>query len=104
MRALNDESAGSAEHAAWHAWLQADEQHRWAWQQVERVQQRLQQMPTRLAGRTLNWPASNRRWAVAVCSKGWCWRREPVLWGGAVTSRRARAPGSLIITPAPANA
>jgi transmembrane sensor len=62
---LGDESAGSAEHAAWHAWMQADEQHRWAWQQVERVQQRLQQMPTRLAGRTLELagqqPALGRR-------------------------------------------
>ncbi|MDD1017279.1 FecR domain-containing protein [Pseudomonas rubra] len=61
---LGDESAGAAEHAAWHAWMQADEQHPWAWQQVEQVQQRLQQMPAGLAGRTLALSAMSRRSAL----------------------------------------
>ncbi|MHC6225043.1 FecR domain-containing protein [Pseudomonas sp. X10] len=50
---LGDEAAGPAEVQAWQVWLQADEQHQWAWQQVERVHQRWQQVPGRLAGRTL---------------------------------------------------
>lgn len=51
---LTSESAAASERTAWQSWLQAAPENRWAWQQAERLQQRLQAMPTRLAGRTLD--------------------------------------------------
>lgn len=51
---LNDEAATEADRQAWHTWLHAAPLHAWAWQQAERLQQRLQRMPGPLAERTLD--------------------------------------------------
>ena len=51
---LNAETATQADQLAWHAWLDAAPQHGWAWQQAERLQQRLQRVPGTLAERTLD--------------------------------------------------
>lgn len=53
VRLTGDNQSASEKHA-WQQWLQAAPENRWAWQQAERLQQRLQAMPTRLAGRTLD--------------------------------------------------
>jgi transmembrane sensor len=46
---------------AWQHWLQAAPENQWAWQQAERLQQRLQAMPTRVAGRALDLAAQQHR-------------------------------------------
>lgn len=46
-------TAQPADHNAWQQWLQETPVNQWAWQQIERLQQRLQQVPNSLAGRTL---------------------------------------------------
>lgn len=51
---LNADAVGDADRHAWQTWHDAHEQHRWAWQQVAQVQQRLGQLPAGLAGRTLD--------------------------------------------------
>lgn len=50
---LNADAVGDADQHAWQTWHDAHELHRWAWQQVAQVQQRLGQLPAGLAGRTL---------------------------------------------------
>ncbi|NER64832.1 DUF4880 domain-containing protein [Pseudomonas sp. MAFF212427] len=51
---LNADAVGDADRQAWQTWHDAHEQHRWAWQQVAQVQQRLGQLPAGLAGRALD--------------------------------------------------
>lgn len=51
----------SADTEAWQHWLQAAPENQWAWQQAERLQQRLQAMPTRLTGRTLDLAGRQQR-------------------------------------------
>ncbi|TBU78332.1 FecR domain-containing protein [Phytopseudomonas daroniae] len=51
---LQCETAAPADHAAWQAWLHAAPVNHWAWQQAERLQQRLQRVPSDLTGRTLD--------------------------------------------------
>ena len=51
---LNADTVGDADRQAWQTWLEEHDQHRWAWQQVAQVQQRLGQLPGGLAGRTLD--------------------------------------------------
>ena len=50
---LQCETACSADQLAWQTWLQAAPANQWAWQQIERLQHRLQGVPQRLASRTL---------------------------------------------------
>ena len=59
---LNADAVGDADRQAWQTWHDAHEQHRWAWQQVAQVQQRLGQLPAGLAGRALD--LSTQRAAV----------------------------------------
>ncbi|MFP6848884.1 MAG: FecR domain-containing protein [Pseudomonas sp.] len=51
---LQCETAQPSDHAAWQSWLQDAPLNDWAWQQAERLQQRLQHIPSRIAGRTLD--------------------------------------------------
>ncbi|MGG5288983.1 FecR domain-containing protein [Pseudomonas shirazensis] len=50
---LQCEEASVADQAGWQAWLERDEYNRWAWAQVEQLQQRLHDMPTNVTGRAL---------------------------------------------------
>mgnify|MGYP006217954377 CR=1 FL=1 len=50
---LNADAVGDADRHAWQTWHDAHEQHRWAWQQVAQVQQRLGQLPAGLAAETV---------------------------------------------------
>lgn len=50
---LQCEEASVADQAGWQAWLDRDECNRWAWAQVEQLQQRLHGMPTNVTGRAL---------------------------------------------------
>lgn len=58
---LNAETATQDDQLAWHTWLNAAPQHGWAWQQAERLQQRLQRVPGPLAERTLDLATRERR-------------------------------------------
>lgn len=51
---LNAGTTDPADRDAWQAWLNTEPLNHWAWQQAERLQQRLQQLPTHLTGRTLD--------------------------------------------------
>ncbi|MCP8349245.1 DUF4880 domain-containing protein [Pseudomonas sp. FBF18] len=51
---LNADAVDDTDRQAWQTWLDAHDQHRWAWQQVVQVQQRLGQLSGGLAGRTLD--------------------------------------------------
>ncbi|MBA1321152.1 FecR domain-containing protein [Pseudomonas plecoglossicida] len=64
---LQCEEASVADQAGWQAWLDRDEYNRWAWAQVEQLQQRLHGMPTNVTGRALrlaDQPALDSRRAV----------------------------------------
>lgn len=50
---LQCEGAGPADHSAWQTWLNASEDHRWAWDLAQRLQQQLHGMPGPLAGRAM---------------------------------------------------
>lgn len=71
-------SGDSADTEAWQRWLQASPENQWAWQQAERLQQRLQGMPSRLTGRTLELAARQQRSNRRSVLKGFAW-----LLGGA---------------------
>lgn len=58
---LNAETATDVDQLAWQAWLTAAPQHGWAWQQAERLQQRMQRVPGSLAERTLDLATRERR-------------------------------------------
>lgn len=58
---LDDASAGDADRADWQCWLQADPEHRRAWQQLESLGLRLRAMPPAVAMATLDLPASRQR-------------------------------------------
>lgn len=61
---LQSEAASSADQSAWQQWLQACAENRWAWEQVQGLQQRLHGMPAGLTGRALSLadqPDKNRR-------------------------------------------
>lgn len=49
------------QHARWQQWLQQHEDHRWAWQRVESLQNQLQAMPGHLSYQTLNQAHLTRR-------------------------------------------
>ncbi|MCY1284812.1 Protein FecR [compost metagenome] len=66
---LRSESAGPADHRAWQVWLESAAEHRWAWQQAERLQQRLQGMPT-LGGRALQLAEQERHSSRRSVLKG----------------------------------
>lgn len=51
---LQSGSAGPQDHLGWQHWLQQATANQWAWQQIERLQQRLQGVPAAVAGRTLD--------------------------------------------------
>lgn len=51
---LQCETAVTADQHAWQQWLQEAPVNQWAWQQIERFQQRLQCVPSALASRTLD--------------------------------------------------
>jgi transmembrane sensor len=51
---LQSGSAGPQDHLGWQHWLQQGAANQWAWQQIERLQQRLQGVPAAVAGRTLD--------------------------------------------------
>nr|WP_314872276.1 FecR domain-containing protein [uncultured Pseudomonas sp.] len=64
---LQCEDASVADQAGWQAWLERDDYNRWAWAQVEQLQQRLHGMPTSVTGRALrlaDQPALDSRRAV----------------------------------------
>ncbi|MFF7063835.1 FecR domain-containing protein [Pseudomonas sp. NPDC008258] len=50
---LQSGSAGPQDQLGWQHWLQQGAANQWAWQQIERLQQRLQGVPAAVAGRTL---------------------------------------------------
>ncbi|GAB7532737.1 FecR family protein [Pseudomonas sp. 3A(2025)] len=61
---LQSEAASSADQKAWQHWLEASGENRWAWEQVQGLQQRLHGMPAGLTGRALSLadqPDKNRR-------------------------------------------
>ncbi|MBV6287441.1 FecR domain-containing protein [Pseudomonas aegrilactucae] len=58
---LNDTDATAHDREAWQAWLGAAPTHAWAWQQAERLQQRLHRLPGALAERTLGLAGEERR-------------------------------------------
>ncbi|MFT3803589.1 MAG: FecR domain-containing protein [Burkholderiaceae bacterium] len=58
---LNDENAGPADQRAWQHWLNADASHRRAWQQMQALAQRLDQLPADIALPTLSGVKSRRR-------------------------------------------
>lgn len=49
------------QHARWQQWLQQHEDHRWAWQRVESLQNQLQTLPGHLSYQTLNQANLTRR-------------------------------------------
>lgn len=49
------------QHARWQQWLQQHEDHRWAWQRVESLQNQLQTLPGHLGYQTLNQAHLTRR-------------------------------------------
>ena len=49
------------QHARWQQWLQQHEDHRWAWQRVESLQNQLQILPGHLSYQTLNQANLTRR-------------------------------------------
>ncbi|PRN01836.1 hypothetical protein A0O30_26085 [Pseudomonas sp. LLC-1] len=51
---LQSGAASPQDHLGWHHWLQQGAANLWAWQQIERLQQRLQSVPAAVAGRTLD--------------------------------------------------
>lgn len=51
---LHSGAAGSEDRHAWQTWRKAEPLNDWAWQQAESLQRRLQGMPARLSGRTLD--------------------------------------------------
>ena len=62
---LQCETALPADQQAWQAWLQASAANQWAWQQIERLQSRLHEVPQRLASRTLGLAArGNQRRSI----------------------------------------
>jgi len=50
---LQSGAAGPQDHLGWQHWLQQGAANQWAWQQIERLQQRLKGVPVAVAGRTL---------------------------------------------------
>jgi len=72
---------------AWQQWLEAHSEHQRAWDQIQRVNQRLRGMPSPLAHATLNAPTSNsRRQALklllilgAGSAAAWSLRQQPIL-------------------------
>nr|WP_314418037.1 ferric citrate uptake sigma factor regulator FecR [uncultured Erwinia sp.] len=53
--------ASAQQHARWQQWLQQHEDHRWAWQRVESLQNQLQTLPGHLSYQTLNQANLTRR-------------------------------------------
>ncbi len=51
---LQGEAVTDADQSAWRQWLEACAENRWAWEQVQGVQQRLHGMPAGLTGRALS--------------------------------------------------
>lgn len=51
---LQSGAASPQDHLGWQHWLQQGAANLWAWQQIERLQQRLQSVPAAVAGRTLD--------------------------------------------------
>ncbi|NER65952.1 DUF4880 domain-containing protein [Pseudomonas sp. MAFF212427] len=90
---LNDADATAHDREAWQAWLGAAPTHAWAWQQAERLQQRLHRLPGALAERTLGLAGEERRAKRRACSRAWrcCW--AAARWAGVVTVRRSRGRG-----------
>lgn len=79
------------ERAAWQAWLEQDNAHRLAWQQVENVMRKFQHMEDDAARQTLHTMSQGRRRVVksilALClisAGGWGIARQPAVqqWSG----------------------
>ncbi|MCS5516099.1 DUF4880 domain-containing protein [Pseudomonas qingdaonensis] len=82
---LNADAVDDTDRQAWQTWLDAHDQHRWAWQQVVQVQQRLGQLSGGLAGRTLDIAGQPAAIRGAACSRAyWCWP-APAAWAGPAT-------------------
>ncbi|HWU35175.1 MAG TPA: FecR domain-containing protein [Methylovorus sp.] len=88
---LQDGAFDAHERAAWQAWLEQDNTHRIAWQQVESVMRKFQQVEDDAARQTLRTISQGRRRAVksimAICllsAGGWGIARQPAVqqWSG----------------------
>lgn len=67
---LHSGDANEQDHASCHQWLQQAADHQWAWQQVQALQQRLQQMPQGLTGRALELASAERQASRRTLLKG----------------------------------
>ncbi|MCK9814738.1 FecR domain-containing protein [Pseudomonas sp. MAFF 302046] len=67
---LNDEAATEADRLAWQTWLQAAPLNAWAWEQAERLQQRMLRVPGPLAERTLDLAGRERQTSRRGVLKG----------------------------------
>ncbi|MFR0693214.1 FecR domain-containing protein [Enterobacterales bacterium AE_CKDN230030158-1A_HGKHYDSX7] len=62
--------AGPEDREAWQRWLEASPHNGWAWQQAERLQQRLQGMPGDFSGRVFGLAREDRRRSRRTLLKG----------------------------------
>ncbi|AZE87776.1 FecR domain-containing protein [Pseudomonas orientalis] len=77
----------SRQQAAWQQWLEAHSEHQRAWDQIQRVNQRLRGLPSPLAHAALNAPTStSRRQALKLLlilgggsAAAWSLRQQPIL-------------------------
>jgi transmembrane sensor len=67
---LHDEAATEADRLGWQTWLQAAPLNAWAWEQVERLQQRMLRVPGPLAERTLDLAGRERQTSRRGVLKG----------------------------------
>ncbi|NER59225.1 DUF4880 domain-containing protein [Pseudomonas sp. MAFF212428] len=89
---LNADAVGDADRQAWQTWHDAHEQHRWAWQQVAQVQQRLGQLPAGLAGRALDLTTQRGSGGAPWGAQGacCCWPAPQALAGQATVKSGTR--------------